>query len=200
MLMLILLMLPLVFPKVLFSVLFFQHLYTSPFASITSTFSVPQQQFADDSQLYISLSPSNFLGQIHRLEDCVTALRAWCCHNSLSLKPDNSDSVLFGTRQRSHSFSDITTVNVAGSVVPMADHVRLLGVTLDNRLSMVYCAVDSFCVVKASFEMSLVRLGFQITARSNRRLATLKAAIAEPLNQYITVLYIVVRSLTRFTL
>jgi len=28
------------------------------------------------------------------------------------------------------------TVNVTRSVVPMADHVRLLGVTLDNRLSM----------------------------------------------------------------
>jgi len=30
---------------------------TSPIAAIASTFSVPQQQFADDSQLYISLSP-----------------------------------------------------------------------------------------------------------------------------------------------
>ena len=34
------------------------------------------------------------------------------------------------------TFSDIITVNVAGSVVPMADHVKLLGVTLDNHLSM----------------------------------------------------------------
>ena len=43
--------------------------------------------------------------------------------NSLHLNPDKSDSVLFGTRQRSNSFSDVTTVNAAGSVVPMADHV-----------------------------------------------------------------------------
>ena len=46
------------------------------------------------------------------------------------------NSVLFGTRQRSHSFSDITTINIAGLVVPMADHVQLLGVTLDIGLSM----------------------------------------------------------------
>ena len=89
-----------------------------------------------DSQLYISLSPSDFTSQTHRLEDCLTALHAWCCHNSLSLNPDKSDAVLFGTRQRSHSFSDLTSVNVAGSVVPLADHVKLLGVSLDNRLSM----------------------------------------------------------------
>ena len=50
---------------------------------------------------------------------------------TLSLNPGKSDSVLFGTRQRSHSFSDITTVNVSGS-----DHLKLLGVTLDNHLSM----------------------------------------------------------------
>ena len=111
-------------------------IYTSPIASIASTFCVSQQQFADDSQLYISLSPSNFPSQINRLEECLTALHAWCCHNSLSLNPDKSVAVLFGTRQRSHSFSDVTTVNVAGSVVPMADHVKLLGVTLDNHLSM----------------------------------------------------------------
>lgn len=60
-------------------------IYTSPIASIASSFSVPQQQFADDSQLYISLSPSKFHGQVHRLENCLTALHAWCCNNSLSL-------------------------------------------------------------------------------------------------------------------
>jgi hypothetical protein len=62
--------------------------------------------------------------------------RLYCCHNSLSLNPDKSNSVLFGNQQRSHSFSDVTTVNAAGSVVPMADHVKLLGVTLDYHLSM----------------------------------------------------------------
>jgi hypothetical protein len=111
-------------------------IYTSPIAALASSFSVPQQQYADDTQLYISLSPSNFSGQIHRLEDCLTALHVWCCQNSLSLNPDKSDSTLFGTRQRSNSFSDVTTVSVAGSVVSLADHVKLLGVSLDNRLSM----------------------------------------------------------------
>ena len=41
----------------------------------------------------------------------------------------------FLPRQRSISFSDVTTVNVACAVVPGADHVKPLGVTLDSRLS-----------------------------------------------------------------
>ena len=68
--------------------------------------------------------------------DYLAALHPRCCHNSPSLNPDKSDSVLFGTRQRFHSFSDVTTVNVASSVVPMADHVKLNGDTLSNSLSM----------------------------------------------------------------
>ena len=112
----------------------FQHLYL-PIASLASSFSVPQQQYADDSQLYISF-PSICPSQIHRLVDCLIALHAWCCHNSLSLNPDKSESAFFGTRQRSHAFSDVTSVNVAGSVVPLADHVKILGVTLDKRLLM----------------------------------------------------------------
>jgi Reverse transcriptase (RNA-dependent DNA polymerase) len=111
-------------------------IYTSPISSIAPTFSVSLHQSADDSQFYISLSPSNFPSQINRLEERLTALHAWCCQNSLSLNPGKSDSVLFRTRQRSHSFSAVTTVNVAGSAVPMADYVKLLSVTLDNHLSL----------------------------------------------------------------
>jgi len=55
---------------------------------------------------------------MHRLEDSLIALHVWCCRNLLSLNPDKSQSVvLFGTRQRSHAFSD---VNVGGLV----DHVK----------------------------------------------------------------------------
>jgi len=46
-----------------------------------------------------------------------------------------SESVLFGTQQHSHTFKDVASVSVAGSVVPLANNVKLLSVTLDNRLS-----------------------------------------------------------------
>jgi len=88
------------------------NIYTSPIASIASTFSVPQQQFADDSQLYSSLSPSNFHGQIHRLEDCLFAL-----HAGAVITPFPSILIIWLCSLRN-----------------TADHVRLLGVTLDNCL------------------------------------------------------------------
>jgi len=79
--------------------------------------------------LSLSHSPSNFPVHIHRLQYCLIALHAWCCRNS-----DKSECVLFGTRQRSYAFPDVTSVNVAGPVVPLTDDIKLLGVSLDNRL------------------------------------------------------------------
>ena len=128
-------MLPLVFPKFRSRSSALQHLYISPIHAFIASLSLSLSSNLLMTHDFI-FPAHNFPSQINCLEECLTALHAWCCHKSLSLNPDKSDSVLFGTRQRSHSFSDITTVNVAGSVVPMADHVKLLGVTLDNHLSM----------------------------------------------------------------
>jgi len=44
--------------------------------------------------------------------------------------------VLLGSRQRAHSYSSLATVNVAVSQIPLADHIKILGVTLDKNLSM----------------------------------------------------------------
>jgi len=112
-----------------------QHQY-HPYCFSSLLLPVSQHQYADDTQLCISLSPSNFPGQIHRLDDCLIALHTRCYQNSLTFKPDKSESVLFGTRQRSRASTNVASINVAGSVVHLADHVKLLGVTLDNRLSM----------------------------------------------------------------
>jgi len=128
--------------------------------------------------------PSNFLGQIDRLEDCLTALHAWCCHNSLSLNPDISDSALFETRQRSHSFSGVTTVSVAGSVVPMADHVSTRRHTrqspVDGQareqarqshmfLSCIYVHCDTFDQPSPSAMPTWLRLSRRLAARLRQR-------------------------------
>jgi len=54
----------------------------------------------------------------------------------MALNPDKSEAILLGTCQRAHSYSSLATVNVAGSQIPLADHIKLLGVTLNKNLSM----------------------------------------------------------------
>ena len=53
----------------------------------------------------------------------------------MALNPNKSEAILLGTRQRAHSYSSLATVNVAGSRIPLADHIKILRVTLDKNLS-----------------------------------------------------------------
>src|SRR5260221_220564 len=119
-----------VFGPILFNI------YTPPIASISSSHGILQHQYADDTQLFIALSPASFTTDITKLTNCLTSLHYWFCLNGLALNPDKSESIILGTPQRSHSYRDVTSVDVAGVLVPLAEHVKLLGVTLDNHLTM----------------------------------------------------------------
>ncbi len=110
--------------------------YTSPIAAICSSHSALQQQFADDTQLFISLTKPNLSLDISRIESCLLDLHYWFCLNGLALNPDKTDSILFGTSQRLQSFAELDSVSAAGVTVRLSDQVKILGVTLDNRLTM----------------------------------------------------------------
>jgi len=111
-------------------------IYTSPIAAIASAHCVSQQQYADDTQLYIALSPNDSSTSIVNLELCLNDLYYWCCLNGLALNPDKTDSILLGTRQRANSYTDIATVKVADTSAVLKNKIKILGVTLDSHLTM----------------------------------------------------------------
>jgi len=110
-------------------------IYVSPVASLLSHLGVNQHQYADDTQLFISISRSLASANLLTLESALTVLSQWFSLNCLALNPDKSDAILLGTHQRNSSLSNITHINVAGSNVPLSDSVKLLGVTLDKSLT-----------------------------------------------------------------
>ena len=97
---------------------------------------VSQTQYADDTQLFIALSPSNPLISVSNLSACLGALHLWFCHNGMALNPDKSEAVIIGTRQRSSSYSSISSIDIAGTSVPFSDYIKLLGVTLDRYMTL----------------------------------------------------------------
>ena len=66
--------------------------YTSPIANIASLHGLPQQQYADDTQLFISLTSSDQYMSVARLERCLSRLHEWFCMNGLAWNPDKSDN------------------------------------------------------------------------------------------------------------
>ena len=110
-------------------------LYISPIGQIVSDFGLAHQQYADDSQLYISLKGDNVTDSITRLEACLDNLRTWLCHNGLCLNPDKSESILFGTRQRLRTFPVIPSINIAGNDIKLSVQITSLGVIMDSTLT-----------------------------------------------------------------
>jgi len=76
----------------------------------------------------------------------------------MALNPDKSEAILLGTRQRGHSYSSLATVNVAGSQIPLADHIKILGVTLDKNLNVnkhVMLSVSPFIIISVPYATSV---------------------------------------------
>ena len=97
---------------------------------------VLQQQYADDTQIYISISAKTITQNTCRLESCLSDLHAWFSHNWLALNPSKSEALLLGTSQRLKTLSTINSVNISGTTVPLTTQIKLLGVTLDQSLSL----------------------------------------------------------------
>jgi len=83
-----------------------------------------------------SLSPCNFTPDLNNFTSCTDALHVLFCANGMALNRDKSEAILLGTGQPAHSYSNLTIDNVAASEIPLADHIKILGLTLYKNLSM----------------------------------------------------------------
>ena len=91
-----------------------------------SRVSVQQQQYVDNTQLYIALSPSDPRNELNALHTCRTSLQipvlmAW--------RKTPKSLVLFYW-VRASSYSSLTSVDVAGTPVQLVNAIKLTGVTL----------------------------------------------------------------------
>ena len=104
--------------------------FTSPVGHIISSMCVHHQQYADDTQLFISLTPSDQYVSGACLERCLSRFHEWFCVNGLALNPDKSEAIWLSTHQRSHTLPPHKSVDVAATRVQTTDTLKTLGVTL----------------------------------------------------------------------
>jgi len=99
--------------------------------------SVNQQQYADDTQLFVFLSSSSLSSSLCSLQRCVSSLHSWFTHNGLVLNPTKTEAICFGISPRLQSLSHLTSIEVAGTSVSLVDYVELLVVTFDKHLNLI---------------------------------------------------------------
>jgi len=81
------------------------------------------------SCMYISLKDDR---AISLLSDCFESVHYWFTLNGLSLNPDMSVTIIFGTRQRSEG--SLEAIDLCNVHIQPLESVRSLGVVIDNML------------------------------------------------------------------
>jgi len=124
--------------------------YVSPVGNVIENFGIRHKQYADDTQLYLSMRPSGSAqelaevmldesmlscGHENMLRSCSIAVRDWYLSNNLLLNADKSQAIVLGTANQLRSATSIDSVEVAGVALPVTTTLKSLGVILNQRLT-----------------------------------------------------------------
>lgn len=101
-----------------------------PLGSIIQQYNISYQSYADDTQLYISVS-ANHLNPVNDLIQCITEVKHWMAKNFLQLDEDKTEIFLAGPKALRHQINSLLNPL---SVKP-CDNVINVGVILDADLN-----------------------------------------------------------------
>ena len=129
------LLFPVVYPKVPYLAHSFFTLYTTPLGSVISKNSLKYHLYAEDTQLYISFTPTNSALCLETLTTTFTDILSWMNLNKLLLNPSKTEFLLIGTKQQRLKFSDLTNLSLSNDIVPVSSSARNLGFIFDSDMS-----------------------------------------------------------------
>lgn len=108
-------------------------LYTYPLSIIISGFkNIQHHLYADDTQIYIAITPENATSAIPELQSCLKSVQTWMDYNKLKLNPDKTEFIIFGSDSQRNELSHIFPVDILGNKLSPNNKVRNLGVLFDS--------------------------------------------------------------------
>ena len=114
-------------------------LYMSPLGDIIRRHQRGYHMYADDTQLYISISrlcSGTEAEVLPRIQHCFEDINCWTAHNQLKLNNEKTEVIICG-RKQDMKHINIPTIDIGGCDIPVCNSaVRNLGVMTDPELSM----------------------------------------------------------------
>ena len=113
-------------------------IYSSDLFSLLESHLPTAHAYADDTQLYLSFSPSVGTGELDAvtaIENCIRDIRQWMCVRKLMLNDDKTEFLLVKTRKQLTKVS-IDGIRVGDYNISPSPSVRNLGTWFDPHLDM----------------------------------------------------------------
>ena len=111
-------------------------LYTNSISSVIhSHSSINHHFYANDTQLYITLSPTNVSHSIQKLKNCLNNIQNFMFENKLKLNPEKKEFIPIGPKNNHKQLLPHFPINILGNQVSPAQSVRNLGVVFDSNFS-----------------------------------------------------------------
>lgn len=106
-------------------------IYMLPLSQIITTYNINYHNYADDTQLYISMSPGD-VEPIQTLNKCIEQINNWMSHNFLQLNNNKTEVLIFGPKKdRLNISNQLKLVQLETT-----DQARNLGVIMDSDLNL----------------------------------------------------------------
>ena len=110
-------------------------LYTMPLSAIISSFAINHHLYADDTQLYMSLSVSNAKESLEKLQNCLMGMSAWMTGSKLKLNPSKTECLLIGTKLQREKFLKNFPCLLLGQDTNPSTSAKNLCVLFDSSLN-----------------------------------------------------------------
>ena len=134
-------------------------LYTTPLHSIILKYSGFRCHFyADDTQIYISFFPELASSAFTSIETCIKDIFLWMIGNKLSVNPDETDYLLFNSK----NISVPVSINLNLNTISPSECAKNLSVIFQSNMSMDKHILSVVKLISISFvNFAILEVSFQ---------------------------------------
>ena len=107
-------------------------LYTTPLSAIISSLDINHHLYANETQMYMSLSVSNTKESLEKLQQCLMGVSAWMTGSKLKPNPSKTEFLLIGTKLLREKFLHNFPCLILGLDTNPSASAENLGVVFDS--------------------------------------------------------------------
>lgn len=110
-------------------------MYTKPLSKVIARHGLNHHLYADDTQIYLTLSAPDVAASLERLQECLQSVSQWMTCSKLKLNPNKTEFILIGTKTQRDKVSTFFPVSLLDNETYPTHTAKNLGVVFDESFN-----------------------------------------------------------------